>query len=513
MSWNEPMPLTMPIRDTFETLPMYLGDMWLGHRLISGKTGSGKTNFVLNEMMDVIRREQHPVTFVAPHEQAGKDLAAELYAQYGDYILDRLVIEQLGDTDKVIPRQFIQKSTSTDYWKRRSENDAYADAFMSLLAARRKKEDFFENPSLEEISTLTIKLFQNQDTWWPEHLIARTLDPKDPISKYAIAHCTDRDIANLFEQKLRVAANVAEHSTRPVARMFDLLLANATMKSRTSQPQTWDKIAFHNNCGILIIIANGCSADALRTYVFAEFQQMYYWWKNGIVRPGLFVVDEVTNYSLAGNFESRALATLRGFGGSIWFLVQNRNFPTPEIANNITTNMDEFAFRQNGGQNAHLVAESLLPVLDEYQVHHTTKKRIDDKPTMKERRGRTYTSREDGTSSESDSYGEQLIPNFRYEDENVYQQGHEQLLWLAQKLQTLRVGQYYYNTSTHGAGRAQAQLFPDSWAFPGLKEAKYQECLQKIKAQAIYQVPTNTPFRLPGANPPQTRMDVDDKKK
>lgn len=256
-------PLTTSNPPTSATLLTPQGE-WIPHRVVSGMTGSGKTNFVLNEMMEIVYRGDRWLTFVAPHEKAAIDLVAELYAQFGDFIIPRLVIEQLGDTDKVIMRDIIQKSLSQDFWKRKQENDAFAEAMLSLMAARRKMTDFFERPSLEDVSTLAIQLYQNQDTWWPEHLLPQALHPKNPISKFALDHCTDEEVKARLTEKLNVAPSIAETSTKPVARMLELMLGNGALKARTGSSQTWDKIDFMNKAGIFVIVANGCSTDALR---------------------------------------------------------------------------------------------------------------------------------------------------------------------------------------------------------------------------------------------------------
>ena len=498
----------MPTPDFSATLQTPPSD-WIPHRVVSGMTGSGKTNFVLNEMMEIVYRGDRWLTFVAPHEKAAVDFVAELYAQFGDFILPRLVIEQLGDTDQVIMRDIIQKSRSEDYWKRKQENDAFAEAMLSLMAARRKMTDFFERPSLEDVGTLAIQLYQNQDVWWPEHLLPQALHPKNPISKFALDHCTDEEVKARFIEKISVAPSIAETSTKPVARMLELMLGNGALKARTGIPQTWDKIRFMKQAGIFVIVMNGCSTDAFRTYVSCEFQQSVYFLRKGLVGAGVFVVDVVANYSLAGMFEARAFNTTRGMGGglSIFHIVQEPDYGNEEVTDAILANSEHFVFKQGSAKSSRYFAEDLLPVLDEYKVHHTTKKRIDKQPKVVERK--TVTKGERG---ESESVGEQLVSDFDVVDESVYQPGNEQIIWLAQKLQGQQRGTYYYKTAS-GAGQARAQLFRDSWAFPGLKEAKYLECLQKVKSQAIYQEPTRTPFQPPTENPAQTPMQRNAKKR
>lgn len=490
-------------------------DAWLGHRIYAGKTGSGKTNKALNDMMEVVYGGRHSLVFVAPHEKAAVDFVSELYAQFGEEILSRLVVEQLGDTDKVIPRQFIFKSDASDYWTQRMENDAAAEAVISLMAARRKMTDFFERPSLEEISHLAIQLYQYQDTWWPEHLLAQTLFPKNPISKFAIEHCTDEEVKARFKDKIDVPPSVAETSTKPVARMLEQLFSNPAMKCRTSVPQTWDKIAFHNNAGIFIIVANGCSADALRTYTFSEFHQISAWARGGIIGPVVFVVDEVANYQLAGSFEAKSFATLRGSNVSIWYIIQSTNFPTEDITEAILDNSDHIIFLQGSAKMSRLFAEDLLAVLDEYAVHHTTVQQLhdgfDSKPRITSSTNKTKRG-EETSEGFTEAHSDQLIPKYKHEEVKHYKAANDQIVWLAQQLQSLPRGTYYYKTSRHGAGKGQAQLFRDSWAFPGLKEAKYLECLQKLKTSAIYQAPTRTPFQPPTDGPQQTPMQRNAKK-
>lgn len=479
--------------------------LWLGHRLIVGGTNSGKTNFTLCELFDIIREYRHWVTFVAPHPQAALDLVAELYAIFGDAILNRLVVEQLGDTDRVIMRNFIQKSQNPDPWQRRMENDAFASNILSLLAARRKMEDFYEKPSLEEISLLTIKLYQNLDVWIPEYLIPKLLDPKHPLSKYAIQHCADEEVKEEFEKKINVAPSVAETSTKPVARMFSQLLANTAMRARTCKPARWDKKFFHNANGIFIIVANGCSPDAIRTYTFAEFQQVSAWARNGEIGPGLFVADEALNYGLITEYESRALATLRGFGVAIWYLTQSLNFPTDGIRENVLSNTTQFWFRQGNGDLAKIAANNLLPLLDEYQIHHYTRKQLHGGFSLLKRKGLSVTKSEKGKSI-SESASEQLVPQYMDYDEAAYRALNDQLLLLAARVEQLGQGEYFYSSQISGVGRRQAPLFRNSFISPERQRDEYQQCLQKIKATAIFEEPTLTRFQPPGESPRPTRM-------
>src|SRR5262245_59988418 len=90
------------------TTPFLLFSM--GHRLIAGPTGVGKSNYVVQCALAMVE-QGHWVTFAAPHEQVGIDFISELYARYGKSVLDRLVVIDTRDMDHVVMQSFIAKST------------------------------------------------------------------------------------------------------------------------------------------------------------------------------------------------------------------------------------------------------------------------------------------------------------------------------------------------------------------------------------------------------------------
>ncbi len=486
--------------------------MFLGHRLITGKTGSGKTNYLLTELLSLVYQGEHWITAIFPHSEAGKKFVAELYGQFGDWILDRLVVEQLSDTDSVVMRRFIDSSDSDDYFERMREHDETVTAGQDLFARQRELPNLHDHVSLDEVSNIAFNVILNQREPIAESFYPYLLDRKHPVSREAKRNLREdcEELLDQYEQILSVPPAEAKFTTKPVARMFRKNWWNGVMLSRTSQPQIWDKRAFHNKGGIFIILGDNVSPDVLRTYVLFDFLQTSRWARKGLIGPGVYAVDEATNYGLIGDFEARQAATLRFTGMACWWLLQTYAFPTPKIEQSIIGNTDLYAFKQSG-EMAHKSAQSLLGILDEHKVHHTTKKRIDREPKREKRKTKTTTSNNQGGSM-SESESEQLIPDFFYEDENAYQSGHEQVLFLARNLQVQPVGQYHYTSSLHGSGIAQAELFGDSWAFPGLAQAKFDECLQKIKTSAIYQKPTRTRFLPGGESPQQTPMQQGAKK-
>jgi hypothetical protein len=465
------------------------------HRLVAGPSGTGKTNYLNVEALKIVERGDCWGTWVFPHPQPGYQLIAELYARYGEAILERLIVERLQDMDRIIHRKYVNVSTAENDFDRMRENDEFCWQFLDMAARRRGLADLAETPVLEKYAKLAVNVYQCLDAWISESQIPRFLRPKSPAQDFAIAHCTvGPDAAELREELRRTAIFPPREQLsllEPAERLLNALFRNAVIFARTTQPQKIDLVDFKNKCGIHIILGGNVSDDALRLHVGTDFQQTAFHAKNQQLRNGVYVVDEANNYLLIGNFESKALSTLRAFGTDCVYAVQSYDFPTEEIKNNVLINTIHVLFRQ-AWKSAQESAQTLLPLLDKFAVHHerVIKRQVHAGFQEIEKKGKTVSKGEHG-KTESESTSSHLLPIIREveESEPIYIPPHDQLVWLAQYLQGLPVGTCVVNEHDRAPYKYPVPLMPDLWAFSGLAQLKAEECIQLVKSQAMYEPP------------------------
>jgi hypothetical protein len=484
MLYGTPIPHTESL---YERAPM-------ANRLIRGTTGSGKTNYLVVEHLAYIDRNDGWLIAQFPHPQAGELFVAELFACFGESILDRLVVERYSDMDRVIMRTFVRSSTHPDFLTRMQENEELLGSLMDKLAQRRKINDLAEFPVLEKYSRLAIRVKQNQSEWFPDYKIPKILVPNGPIWRQALEHCTDCELAAELDDLQTMPIREQLSLLEPARRLLEGIFRSPPIIARTSQPEEWDKETRLNNNMIYVGIGGNISDDALRIMVGSDYQDTIFLAKQRRIKPGRYSVDEVNNYHLCGPFEARSLSTSRAFGVETWYADQVSIFPTPEIEKQVDGNSDHVWFLQGDEELAEKAAKDLSGGFDEFKIHHTdeTHKQVHLGFDYEERhtKGRVKDHL-GGIKSESESTS--IVPIARYgeviEQRHGYQSGQEQTFWKKTDLLSLPVGSCFVRQRGRAPYRENVKLMPDSWAFPGLAKQKFHECLELIKRKPIFQKP------------------------
>lgn len=297
------------------------------HRLICGRTGSGKTNFVLWELLEIAERGDEWIIAVFPHPQPGEQFVSELYARFGKAILNRLIVERLSDMDRVIMRDLIKYSAAKDPYVRLRENDEFCAHFMGVAANGRQFTTWLEHPVLEKYTKLAVRLCQNQDQWISQSLLPGSLVPKSAIANHYIDHCPLTEVRMEFVRMTAMCLRDQLTLLEPAKRLLEQFLTSPPIIARTSKPATFNRAHFLNDAGIFVVLGGDISDDALRLLVGADFQETCFLAKKGrLTKRGYIVLDECNNYRLVGLAEAKALATMRAFGVNLWLVCQALDF-------------------------------------------------------------------------------------------------------------------------------------------------------------------------------------------
>lgn len=465
----------------------------MGHRLICGPTGTGKTVYAIQEMLKVIF-DGHWVCFAAPHRKAGLDLISELYKRYGKAILSRLKVIDVEKNDKTIMQRLILSSTNPNVFDRMTENEMYASAFMDTVARRRKDiTDLAEKPTFEKYTRLTARLAQSQDQWFPEWWLPYAFIPKHQIHTYLVSHCTDPETKREFEMFKSFPVREQLSILDPVYRLLIGVLGSPPVLKMSTRPETVDWKAHYESGGITIILGSDSMAEATGVVIGTHYQKIVFFAHQGIVRPGYFVCDEAINYKQIGTSESHILSMIRWRGVSVWYIIQSRDYPSPEIGSNVEQNTDHVVFRQGTSEMAMWAANNFLGALNEYKIHHhdTVKRQVHKGFDTVSRKTKGVSKNHEGNETHTENVGESLVPIYgeEIEERPVYQSPADQLVWLAQKIQQLPVGTCWIREHNRAPFEFAVPWIADSWTVPGLKKRKIAECLNLLYQRPEYQVP------------------------
>jgi hypothetical protein len=460
--------------------------------------------------------EKRSITFVAPHAEAGETFVAELYARFGSTILPRLLVERISDCSTVVMRTLIKKSVAANYFMRRNQNAVYCKNFMEMVGRRIGIVNWADHRVLQKYTRLAVSIHQHLDVWVPESLVPQFLVPKSKEWEFALAHVTDEKLFHALQRISRMSEKDQLYHTEPVVRLLEDFLGNPAIEARTSKPQRWDRVAFHNAGGIQVILGEDGYEDALCAVVSADFQETCHLLKTGQIRcPFTYAIDEALNAQLFGWYESRALSTMAGSRLSIDFIIQSDDFPSPEMKRNANQNTDHYWFNCGDWETAMEGARDLLGALDENKVHHTTTKQVHAGFTYEKRHSHGTTEGGENGSRRTVTITEVAVPQYDTVQENVFQTGNEQLIWKAQELQTLPERTCWCRPMGRSPYLMTVPLLEDSWAFPAIPELgiealstqKVKECSGLLKTKDIYETPVKP--ELPATQTPSPSAGTD----
>ena len=435
------------------------------------------------------------------HAEPGLKLLADLYEIHGENLKEFLIVERLADTDKVIPREYIPTSDDPDPFKRRMEDDESIRICQQQLAAQRDLPNLLKTPILDKYSYLAFQAKQHvaPRLWVPEPLVYQIAKPFSDVWREVRNACTDQEIKDAVDFIATFGPRDDLAMLEPVRRMLSSQFRSIPILLRGCARPTMDWDAFFNAKGIYLIIGGDVSDIAFRLHVSAVFQHLAARKRKEKIYKNLrFLRDESNNAKLIGEFESAAWSTLRTFRMFTTDIIQSWDFPTPEIGRNARQNCNLYFFKQGDFESAKIAAQSMLASIDEYAAHHEDEIRRQVHDGFDEIERKTTTTRPDGGVSESVS--PQLIPRYREitDKRTTYKTGEHQILFKAQEIQELDVGEYFAREDGGEPHKEKAELCPEPWSFGGdpeygidpLWKEKALECIQMLKQLPMYITPT-----------------------
>lgn len=471
------------------------------HWSIWGPTGSGKGNLINTWVRDWFKKG-HWVTYVAPHADIAEKLIAELYYELGPAMFRRpILIERLSDTDRVIMREYIRRSTKTGF-EGMQENEQFASPFIETLAQQRRKIDLAESPALNDLSLLLAAVYQSQDHWCPEWWLRHGVECRHACHSHLVRHClldhlrTELEAIRFYPHQDKIRLLYA------VTRLFKAVYGKAPIMARTSKPATTDWIAFKNAGGLHFLLAGDAAPEADRLHVRSDFQRTVF---DGhlLTREGFYVFDEVNNRSYWAPFEFLCLATVRHLGISMVGQFQSANFAEQEDFRAVLSNTNHVWMPQQDFDMAKIATLDCSGLLSRDKISHVDEIKRQVNKGFREvthvLKGKTH-----GEHGHSKSEREQLsmLPVYETEIEKkpIREQHDSQVFWQAQQFMEMQIGEAVVREMRKKPYKIHVPLMKDSWPF-GMAQKKVEQCIERIKQRPEYETPE---IRYP--EPPTTPL-------
>lgn len=472
----------------------------MSHLAIFGPTRVGKSNFGVWRSLQHMR-ERTSFTFVLPHDPPAETLVAEIYARLKWGVVGRLIVEDAGDMNRVIPRQFVQFSTSTNVYEQERDDRLFEERAMEPCIAN-LAEGTELGPAKDKYSRLAIRLFQEarrNGAFIGESDIPDLLAPDHPSQRLALSVCKKDYLIREFDRINVLPLRDYFSHVESAIRFLETIYKSPVVKVRTQNPPSFDWPAFFRRGGIHIITKGKASEADFRALVNADFLMKYRMAMDGKMPKHFYKMDEVANYGLLDDFKAIALQTSGYREFWLEMYLHGRDFPTPEIERKVLNNCDKVFMRQSDPDMQEFAARELRALLDREKEHHRdfTTRMVHDGFDEIARRTRGK-SKAGGRVTESESVSPQLIARYKeVVDERVsYESPNDQVFWQAQRIGELQKGELFYKPLYGTPSLIRVPLVQPSF-FVHTIERKIYECLTLIRQNWPYETPKQTTTASP----------------
>lgn len=472
------------------------------HVLVTGKSGSGKSEDQLRELLWYAQRGDTAIVLLDPHGNLADDLLIFLASRYQ---LNRVLYDRFADTDRTLGYEFITPSVLQSAFDRYAENDSNMRNTTSLIVRRGGQKDTSKNPIIELGLQNAIRLFQHQKTPVPLYWLAQLYTPNSAVFSYMVENCTDPDTKQQFEKLEYMNPQTREYQTGPADRRLRALMMLPPFALRCGG-STFDFDEFLANKGILILNGRGCNSDATSVMMSSIVWKTIASCKKHKHRVQI-VMDEANNFSLVGLQEAQALAEVRKWNCGITIMVQILNFPEPEITTNVLQNTQLHRyFCQGSPESAAMAAKDIgIRIADPLKIHHydTRIRTVDDGYDLIENKSHGQSKSSDGKVTKSDNTSHSIVRKVREVTDKIarYMSIPDQEYMLAQLLMTFDPGwrmdagdkEPHYEPMQehlwhHLTGILGGEI-PEQ-ALRNLKEAKLTEAIEEVKRSPAYKIPS-----------------------
>jgi len=302
-----------------------------------GTTTSGKSTAKARDLFQAIDHEEFALVVCDPHRNS---LAWWLFIQFVAMGLKRRTIfDRFSDLGRVIGYKFLQPSDAEDELERRAENDERIQAFTDVLCRRRGLSGLERNPLTEEWVQAALHLYVEHDKDAPLSVLPYAFEPGHSTFQRLVDGCLDPDIADKF--RTLGNGNSRRGHIAPAHRLISGVCRSTAFQARCGSSFNLD--SFLDDCGILLVeggSVGNVSYDAMRTMMGAIILKVIHYVRNRrrpIPRVRM-VIDEATNADLIGHYECRALAETQKMGLDVDIMVQNLNFGSSFVQENVLQN-------------------------------------------------------------------------------------------------------------------------------------------------------------------------------
>ncbi|MCA9028596.1 MAG: hypothetical protein KDA86_25535 [Planctomycetaceae bacterium] len=295
------------------------------HELIIGATQeSGKTNAVKLRVGPFMNDPTWSVASADPQPDATSFDLFRTSIHLGQS--HRTIFDDLGDTERIIPRDWLLPSSSESYWQREQEDKNSVEMFLDPLARRRGLANLDANPLIREWAMFWSYLMMYQNPRKPLSEGKAAFKPWLPSFNTICTDCTNNDIAWKF-RKLPQTVSVLERMANPAERFLDPVLNSPGVKMRDGMGQGFDFEGHLDRGGHYFMQGgNHMSKEEIRFLLSSMVLRVIEYKRSGGKQNVLVILEEAEAFDLVSTYEEQAIKTLQKRGLVFLIVCQSPSF-------------------------------------------------------------------------------------------------------------------------------------------------------------------------------------------
>ncbi|QDT46148.1 hypothetical protein Pan258_01650 [Symmachiella dynata] len=354
------------------------------------------------------------------------------------------IFDSLGETERIIPMDWLIPSKSEDYWQAQIENKKEVEKFLDPLSRHRDLPHIQHNPLIREWSECLGFLMLYQNPRRPLADLKSADKPWLPSFNSLCDSCTDQDTKWKF-LKLPKTPSVLERMIGPARRFASPVIDSAAVLMRDGMGNGYP-IAEAVNNGIHYLMEGSpfLSNSENNFLLTSRSLELITAVEAGIItRPVVLILEEAEAARLISTFEENALKTLLKKGLIIIIVCQSPRFGDDRLNASVMQNTRKIIGRCNSEEDAEIGAKSLLGLLDEHAVHSREyRERMEHTGAFEEIPTSSVNSH--GTTTESVRF--QPVYRRFFEETIRYLSLNDQIIKLKQMILNLELGQFFVVT-------------------------------------------------------------------
>jgi hypothetical protein len=477
-------------------------DTSLRNTVIVGKSGSGKSTSIRNDIVIDAHEQRNCLVILDPHGTLADNVLGDLLPRGYE---PRIEVLDLTFPDKVFGLDFQPYSDAEWRGLQLQENMRAVETFLQVLG-RERGINFNTMPLLGTWTRNALMLRQRQKHPKPLRFVPYGLMFGHPIQMAMLADCDDAKLVWEFSQLARIpSVQAREEVVAPAKRLLDTFFRSVVVDAILSVPPV-DLYGWIKEKKIIIVRSNALVSESETRGVMGSLPLLL----SGIAAlhearfhsllPIKLNIDEAARLN-PGRVEANLMSQTRKWGVK-WTLVFQQ-LPETEESREILQNTRRLeVFAQGSDESAELLSKQVATLLlDNLKIKSVQQRERTITRGYNREKVSTSGLWKDARGQKGENISTHIVttPDLETIMDTVVERDtlNDQYLLKKRDIRRLRTGERIVIDDTTVSSQAEKVVpLEDLWTSENLKRQRIEEALARIRSRPHYHAPSYEPPRL-----------------